>query len=563
MTVTGCRDLNEKVPVLHDSSTKTVRKSRRWKIIGVIAGTALLAAAIVGIVIHRAQPILRARVIQSLSNRFQSKVELDGLDVSILRGLEVSGRGLKIYGRMDPNPYAPGIQPLISLPKFHFHTGVRNLFRPTVHVDTVYVEGMELNIPPKQQRGEFTHMGSQTRKVSVVVDKFVCEDTKLLINTAKPGKPPLEFDIGDLKMKDIGRGLPMQFDATLVNPKPVGNIHSTGLFGPFDEDEPRDTPVQGDYSFRDADLSTLKGIAGILSSTGKYEGTLNSIVVDGKTDTPDFRIARSGHPVPLHTDFHAIVDGTTGDTYLKPVRAKLLHSSFTATGSIVRVTQPHGHDIELDVVLEHAQIEDLLRLGVRTDPPVMTGAVEMKTKLSLRPGEKDVADRLKLAGNFHVPGGHFSNEKIQTKLDQLSLRSQGKPKEAQKETKEDVPVDLQGTFALNDGSLSFSSLNFSVPGTHVKMSGTYTLDGRTFDFSGKALLDAKLSQMMTGWKSVLLKPVDHHFSKDGAGTELPVRITGTQSEPHFSLDFKHKGESKTSDKSYDAAEKRKDASSHP
>jgi hypothetical protein len=45
--------------------------------------------------------------------------------------------------------------------------------------------------------------------------------------------------------------------------------------------------------------------------------------------------------------------------------------------------------------------------------------------------------------------------------------------------------------------------------------------------------------MTTGFKSILLKPVDPLFSKNGAGTELPVKITGTKSEPHFGLDFGH------------------------
>jgi hypothetical protein len=376
-------------------------------------------------------------------------------------------------------------------------------------------------------------------KTLVFVDKFVCQDTKLLVNTSKPGKAPLEFLIHDLRMKDIGPGQPMHFDALLVNPKPVGDIQSSGLFGPFNEYDPRDTPVQGTYSFSNADLSTIKGIGGILSSTGSYQGMLSSIVVEGKTDTPDFRIARSGHPVPLHTDFHAIVDGTSGDTYLQPVKATLLHSSFTAKGSVVRV-QPHGHDVELDVTLNRAQIQDLLKLGVKTDPPIMTGPVEMTTKLSLPPGDEDVVDRLKLDGNFHVMEAHFTNEKIQSKLDSLSLRTQGKPKEAKQGAQENVPVDLRGVFNLNDGTLSFSLLHFQIPGTHVDMAGEYSLDGRTFDFSGTAKLDAKLSQMTTGWKSILLKPVDHFFSKDGAGTEVPVKVTGTESEPHFGLDFGHK-----------------------
>jgi hypothetical protein len=70
------------------------------------------------------------------------------------------------------------------------------------------------------------------------------------------------------------------------------------------------------------------------------------------------------------------------------------------------------------------------------------------------------------------------------------------------------------------------------------------LDGNEFDFHGKARMDAKLSQMVTGWKSLLLRPVDPFFSKNGAGTEIPVKVTGTKSEPHFGVDFGHKDHDK-------------------
>jgi hypothetical protein len=516
-------------------------KVRKW--IGIAALILLAGTGVcVQLAINRAQPVLRTRVIDTLSNHFNSKVELAGFQVSIIKGIVVSGNGLKIYGQTDPNPYEPGVQALIAVREFRFQTSLLNLFRSPMHVETVYVKGLELNIPPKGDRQQMTNMGGKTPEMTISVDRFVCEDTELVINTSKAGKAPLEFAIGDLKMKDVGPGQPMQFDATLVNPKPVGNIHSTGLFGPWQPDNPRDTPVQGDYSFNNADLSTIKGIGGILSSTGQYSGTLGNIAVQGKTDTPDFRIATSGHAVPLHTEFHAIVDGTSGDTYLQPVNARFLHTSFTANGSVVRMSTPKGHDIELDVVLENARIEDLLQLGVHTDPPVMTGPVQMKTRLSLTPSDASVADRLKLAGTFHVLAAHFTNEKVQGKLDSLSLRSQGNPKQAQEHTVENVPVDLQGAFTLKDGLLSFSSLHFVIPGTHVDMTGDYGLDGKEFDFHGTARLDAKVSQMTTGWKSILLKPVDPFFSKGGAGTEVPIRITGTQSEPHFGLDFGHKDE---------------------
>ena len=46
-------------------------------------------------------------------------------------------------------------------------------------------------------------------------------NTKLGINTLKPGKLPLEFAIGYLNLQDTGPGQPFQFNVTLINPKPV------------------------------------------------------------------------------------------------------------------------------------------------------------------------------------------------------------------------------------------------------------------------------------------------------------------------------------------------------
>jgi len=94
-----------------------------------------------------------------------------------------------------------------------------------------------------------------------------------------------------------------------------------------------------------------------------------------------------------------------------------------------------------------------------------------------------------------------------------------------------VPSESEiGNFVLSNGILSFSWLHFEVPGAQVHLVGKYSLDGNEFDFHAKARRQAKLSHMVTGWKSVLLKPVDPFFSKNGAGADLPVKITGTRAE---------------------------------
>ena len=93
----------------------------------------------------------------------------------------------------------------------------------------------------------------------------------------------------------------MDFEAQVQNPTPPGAIHITGSFGPWVVDDPGSSPVRGDYTFDHADLSDFKGIAGILNSTGHYQGTLRELNVDGETDTPDFRLSHFGNTMVLHT----------------------------------------------------------------------------------------------------------------------------------------------------------------------------------------------------------------------------------------------------------------------
>jgi hypothetical protein len=534
------------VPIQGKSSVapRPRRRILRWVLASLLI-LCLIAAIALSIAVRHAEPILRARVIETLSTHFKSKVELDDFHVSLLDGLQVSGNGLRIFGKTDPNSHEPGVQPIIGVLEFRFHAGIWDLFRTPMHVNTVYLKGLQLNIPPKEQRSEMKPFKPAGGKIKIVVDHLISDTAQLVINTQKPGKLPLVFAIQRLRLTRIGSDQPMHFEADLVNPKPIGKIHSSGNFGPWNPDDPRETPVKGDYSFRDADLSTIKGIGGILSSTGRYVGALDRIVVDGTTDTPDFRIAIGGTRVPLHTDFHATVDGTSGDTYLQPVRAKLLNTPILATGAVVRTTSPPGHHVTLDVKIDKGKIEDLLKLALKRNPPMMTGAVQLNTRFDLPPGEPDLAMRLNLAGDFRISTTHFNDPTIQAKVDSLSMRAQGKPKLATDNIPDNMPSDLGGTFKLDEGLLSFSRLDYEVPGARVDLVGQYNLQGNDFDFHGKARMDAKLSHMVGGWKSILLKPVDPFFSKNGAGTEVPVKIVGTKTDMHFGTDFHHKD--KTSD----------------
>ncbi len=131
-------------------------KRTRWQMILTFVLLAFLVAVIgLSILAHRAEPLLRSRVIETLSTRFHSRVDLAELHVSFSEGLVVAGNGLMIYGQNDPNIHRTGLQPLIGVDEFRFHAGVLSLLRSPMHIGTVYIQGLQLNIPPKQDRQQF------------------------------------------------------------------------------------------------------------------------------------------------------------------------------------------------------------------------------------------------------------------------------------------------------------------------------------------------------------------------------------------------------------------------
>lgn len=504
----------------------------------------LIAAAftVFAIYFHRAGPILKERVVETLATRYDSRVELASFNVSVLHGFEVTGAGLKLC----PNTLDLQ-QPLFSVDQFRFRTSWHDLFRTPMHIGVVRITGLSIHLPPKDQRHNMPKLNQHESqgKIQILVDHIDIDRASLILGTNKPGKVPLDFEVINLRMTSVGAGQPMRFHAILVNPKPIGDIDSTGSFGPFNAHSPGDTPVNGTYTFSHADLDPLKGIGGTLSSTGQYQGTLNNITVDGETDTPNFSLDTTGNPVPLHTTFHAIVDGTNGDTHLEPVDAMLLHSHIVARGDVITVPG-QGHQITLDVTVQPAHIQDVLALAEKTQPALMSGALVLHTKLVLPPGKQSVTQKIRLNGAFDITNVHFSDPKIQEKIDELSLRSQGHAKEAKQNAENNINTniasDMKGNFTLGNGKVTITGLRYTVPGANIALNGVYSLDGNQVDFQGTARLTAKVSQMVTGWKSWLLKPVDPFFAKNGAGTQVPIQITGTRSNLHFGLDFGRKSD---------------------
>ncbi len=514
-----------------------------WKTGLWIAGGAMLTV-VVALIVAAVVVAKRARIWTEnwMAHEYKSKVELAAFRVTIpfpLVQCEGENLALHFQGRED-------LPPLIAVKQFTLRTSLWGLLRNSRRIAYLKLDGFQISIPPRDGQSDG---GASKRFVSKFrtarFDEIVSENAVLKILTRKPGKSPLEFDIRDLRLKSSTADGAMDFVANLSNPRPPGEIVSTGTFGPWNAETPSLTPVSGKYDFQKADLSVFRGIGGILSSKGNYEGVLEEIRVDGVTDTPDFVVTRAGHPVDLTTNFHAMVDGTDGDTYLQPVEVHFGKSVLLAQGSVEGVKGQKGKTVTLDVTADRARIEDLLLLAVSA-PPSMSGPIHLKTKFVVVPGPKEIPDRLNLDGSFELASVHFTSGATQQKIDNMSKRSEGKPREIVDPQDpirtDDVATQMKGDFRLGNGILTLSGLDFAIPGADVHLAGTYGLDQESLDLYGRLRMQAKLSQTTTGVKSFFLRLADPLFSKHGAGTVLPIKITGSVQHPHYGLDLRRRSE---------------------
>lgn len=514
-------------------------RARTWLVVlGTIFAIFVAGAGYLAYKARHADETLRAWIVKALSERFEGDVTLDSIHVQIFPRPTVTGHGLSI-----PQKVRTDLPPLIHIDTFTFHVGLTGLLRPKSHIDRVLLDKMVVTIPPRENKKKKPEEDKNPHKaiLPVIIDEIICTDMTLITLPKKPdpGKPPktpLDWDIHNLTLHHVGGEKGYSFAGALTNAKPKGEIATHGSFGPFVIDEPGASPVAGEYSFTDADLGPFPGIAGILSSTGKYDGTLAGIEVAGATDTYDFSLDKVGKPVPLHTDYSATVDGTNGDTNLHPVRATLVKSVIIAEGTIINVPGV-GHNINLDVHAPNVRIQDILALAMKSDPPILTGPAKIKAKLFLPPGKVKVLEKMILDGEVGVDDAKWTSPTVREKLESLSRHAEGKPGD---DDAGSAVSDLKGKFHLEKGVITFSSLTFSVPGASIDLAGTYDLRGGAIDLSGQLRMDAKLSQTVTGTKSFFLKAIDPFFKKDGAGAVIPISISGTRDAPTIGVTVFHK-----------------------
>src|ERR1700680_779232 len=123
----------------------------------------------------------REWVVRALSERFNSRVELESIHVTAFPEMSATGENLAIYyhNRTD-------VPPMIRIQQFTFHLGFLGILRVPRQIRGVHVDDMVITIPPRGQRTDdqpSTPVPEKTRKPfpKIVIDQIVCDETTLLI----------------------------------------------------------------------------------------------------------------------------------------------------------------------------------------------------------------------------------------------------------------------------------------------------------------------------------------------------------------------------------------------
>jgi hypothetical protein len=493
----------------------------RWPLS--IAAALATSLVLVGFFVARDWPFTQANVIQQLEQVTGSTVQFGSFQRTYFPHLGcIAG---KVVLRRGANPQNSTFMTVETLT---IQASPAGLF--TKHLSLIRLEGAHAVFAPLGSGPSW-----QPTPSTVVVDDLEANQALLEFTRHDPRAPHVKFAIEQFLAHHLAISDPMRFELQIQIPMPPGAVHVNGTFGPWNLTQVTETPIAGNYSFRQADLSAFDGIRGVLSSDGQFHGPLDSIQIDGTTATPDFNVKSATHKVSLNSAFHAQVDATNGDVTLNQVRATLLQTIVQSQGSIAQHRTEDGKTAALDFAVRSGRIQDLLLLFVSEKQAPLNGTFTLKAKVVIPPDDRPFLKKLQMSGDFGVGGALFTKDQTQRSLEKLSAAGEGDEK--QQDDPERVVSDLEGHAVVRNGVATFSDLRFRVPGARARLHGTYDLISHRINLHGTLFMDAQLPKATSGVKSFLLKAVNPFLKKNRrGGAEFPVSISGTYESPSYTAD---------------------------
>ncbi|HUY94955.1 MAG TPA: AsmA-like C-terminal region-containing protein [Terracidiphilus sp.] len=503
-------------------------------------GLVLLAGVMIGIwFVGQNWPFRYRKIHPLLEDVFGSQIHIAHYRRNYFPHPGFIATGLTLRPRTGPGEHSIG-----TIGTLYVQANWIDIFCLRDRLRLVEATGMHIILPPpgsRQAQQDYpSGSGSSFTGPTAVIEQLFIHASTLEIQR-KNGKR-LTFPVHWLRVWNLHRGAPMTFAVNMDNPLPYGHLLASGSFGPLNPRAIQETPVSGWFKFEDVKLSDVGELKGILDSTGSFHGQLGAIDATAQAKVRGFAV-KNGNEIPVSGSIQCTVNGMNGDVVYHAMEARTGSSLVQATGSTAGTP---GKATRLDLVVRQGRAEEILRPFIRKPVPI-AGAAALHAHVDLDPTQPDhgFLDRLHVTGAFDIPAEEVTKPDLRKSLSAFSLRAQDKKVP---DSVKDLPgpaagaiSSLQGPVTIEKGIARTPDLRFEVPGAQARLSGTFNFRTTAVHLTGKLTTHADLSDITSGFKSVLLEAIDplfRHHRKHGA--VIPVALTGTTDHYKVTQNFGHK-----------------------
>jgi len=490
----------------------------------------VVAAVLVGVdLLFYFWPFRYRQVMPLLQTTFESRVVVKKYHRIYFPHPGFEAEGVTFYRHGDTS-----IPPLATMERMTVAGTWTNLI---FHPHTLYqirLEGLHVQIPPagtKARGMDFNGDMLSPSQHEMVVETIVADNT--MLDFLDRGHAPLRLSFAALQIHNVRAGAALQFYARVAIPNPQGTVVASGSLGPFQTSNFKTTQVSGHFTLLKGDLSCVQGLEGHVDASGEYRGTLERVDVTGKAAIPDFRVA-SAHRTSLDAAYQITVSGTNGDVQIQNAEVKTGASTILANGSVSGSPKL----VALRMSTNQGDLEHLLDI-IEEETPSVTGKLSFDAAAQFSCGPGQFLEKLQLKGRASVVGVRFLNPDKQTEMDAFSARVQAKRDGDSAGDPVLVSADASSDITIQHGNADFPDLQVRLPGARAQLRGTFNLVSTKVDLTGKAALDRNISHAVTGWKSVMLKPLAPFFRKKDAGAVVSIAVTGTADQPKIAQNVMH------------------------
>jgi len=241
-------------------------------------------------------------------------------------------------------------------------------------------------------------------------------------------------------------------------------------------------------------------------------------------------------------DIHATLNASEGRIRLHPLGARLYDGDYR--GDLRLDVRGDVPVIAMDEVLQGVQAEPLLRDFMGKAP--VTGTADVAAKLTAR-GLEPMAMRETLAGNasFRFADGMVNGVNVAQLIRSAHARITGQPAPPQAPQQTDF-AELSGSVTVTQGVARNDDLVGRSPLLRVNGQGRANLVTEEVDYTARVTIVGTL----TGQGG---EPIE-----ELKGITVPLRITGSFSDPRFGVDAERLLESRTRERAEEAIEKEKE-----